>query len=102
MPFDRVRADEQAGADFWVRQPLRGESGDPVLLGTQCTRGHDDATAYRLTTGSELAAGAVGEGFGADAAQHAFGRAQLASRFLGAMLTPEPLAVEQLGTSGVH
>ena len=68
------------GADLGVRQSVAGEPGDLRLLRREHVARLDRALAHRLAGGQELAAGALGERLGADAAEHLVGGAQLLAR----------------------
>ena len=82
--------------------PVAGEPGDLRLLRREVVaRLRRCACATVSPVASELAAGALGERLGADAAEHLVGGAQLLARVHAPVLAAQPLAVEQLGAGEV-
>ena len=77
--------------------PSRGEAGDLRLLRREDVARLVGAPAHRLAGGQQLAAGALGERLGPEAAEHLVGGAQLLARVDAPVLAPQPFAVEQVG-----
>jgi len=69
-----------------------GQSAPP---GRQAVAGVGRALAHGLARRDQLTAGALGEGVGADRAEHVMGDAQLLAGVDAAMLSPQPLAVDE-------
>src|SRR4051812_44630095 len=60
VPLDGAFAEEEAGADLRVREPIAGELGDLTLLRREIVAGLGDPPAGPLPRGGGLGAGAVG------------------------------------------
>src|SRR5690349_9816300 len=65
VPLDRARANEQLGADLRVRMPVTSEPGDLRLLRGKLADHIDRALAHGPAGRQQLAAGTLGEPFGA-------------------------------------
>src|SRR6266516_362426 len=102
MPFDRVRAEEQPGADLGVREPVTGETSDLRFLWGERLVRRDDAFAQRGSRGPQLATCALGERLGAEPAQHVVRDAQLSTGIAAAVLPAQPLAVAEPDAGEVH
>src|ERR1700758_4954074 len=96
MPFDRAWAEEELRADLTILLSVRGEPSDLRLL-----RGEPAAClvapfAYVLAGRDQLPSGALGECVCAEAAEHLIRAAEFDARVDPAVLTPQPLAVDQV------
>src|SRR5580692_1518900 len=96
VPFDRARGQEQLGADLWIGTTVPRQPGDLGLLGGQRGGDFGVALAYRLASGEQFAACALGERFHADRGEHVVGRAQLLARVDAPALAAQPLPVQQM------
>src|SRR3954454_15936020 len=96
VPFDGARAEEQLGADLGVSSALSCQPCDVRLLRRQLVARLVAALAHRLAGGQQLTACAFGEPVGAHRREHLVRRAQLRTRIAPAVLTAQPLAVEQM------
>ena len=96
MPLNGPRAEEEPRADLRIRQAVAGEPRDLPLLCGQIIAGLDGPLPHRLARRLELLAGALGERLHPDLDEHFVGRAQLLSRVDPAILTAQPLAVDQM------
>src|SRR4051812_14764233 len=94
---DRVLADEQPRADLWVGQPFACEPHDLRLLGGEFAPALGRALADALAGRQELALGSTRERFDAHAREHFQRSAQLRAGVDAPALSPQPLAVEQVG-----
>jgi len=102
VPLDGARANEQLGGDLLVCLPVPGQPGDLGLLADEVGEGLDGALAHGFPGGRKLAAGALGEAVGADAAEHLIGRTQGVARILTPVLAAQPFAVKEVGAGQVH
>src|SRR6476469_1105626 len=80
VPLDRARAEEELRADLLIRLPARGQPRDLLLLGRELAACLVKPFAHLLAGRKQLAAGALGECLGAEAAEHLVGRAELLAR----------------------
>src|SRR2546430_5847140 len=76
--------------------PVRGEPRDLLLLRGELAARLVTPLAHLLAGREQLAAGALGECVGAKADEHLIGGAELFARVHPAVLTPQPLAVDQV------
>ena len=96
VPLDGARAEEEPRADLLVRLPVRGEPRDLLLLRRELAARLVTPFAHLLAGREQLAAGALGERLGAEADEHLVGGAELLARVHPPVLTPQPLAVDQV------
>jgi len=96
VPFDRVGADEELGADLLVGQAVPSEPRDEGLLLRELTGGIDGALAYGRAGGQQFAASSLGETVHAHGGEHLVGSEQLATRIGPAISPAEPLPVQQV------
>ena len=104
VPLDGAGAEEEAGADLRVREPVAGELGDLTLLCGQVVTCRDGPLAQLLARCQQLTAGAFGEGIHAHRRELVVGGVELGARVAPAILAAKPLAVEQVsaGELGAH
>jgi hypothetical protein len=96
VPLDRTRAEEELRADRLICLPVRGEPRDLLLLRGELAACLVTPFAHLLARREQLAAGTLGECVRAEADEHLVGGAELCARVHPAVLTPQPLAVEQV------
>src|SRR3954454_10357864 len=94
--LDRPRADEQLGADLRVGAPLAGQSRDLELLGRQGVPRVRRDPRHGVAGGDELAAGSLGERFGAHVAEALVGGAKACAGVCAPVLAPQPFPVYEL------
>ena len=80
-----------------LERPSRASRAIWASCGGEHVARLDGALARGLAGGQELAAGALGERLGADAAKHLVRGAQLLARVDAPVLAAQPLAVHQVG-----
>jgi hypothetical protein len=97
--LDRSRADEELTCYLRVRVPLGSQPYDLPLLGGENVAALDRSFADRLSGRQQLAAGALGERLGADAAERLVGEAQVLAAVVAPVHPTQPLAVKQVGTA---
>src|SRR6266705_4414397 len=98
MPFDGMRAQKQLRADLRIRQPLTGQTRDLRLLSRQLHPPLHRAPAHRLTGSLQLPTSPLGERLSTDPAEHLVGNAQLLTSIHTTILSPQPLAIDQVST----
>ena len=91
--LDRPRADEQPRADLGVGVPVAGQPCDLRLLRGEGVAGLDREPARGLAGGEQLAARALGERLGTEAAEALVGGAQELAGLGAPVLAPEPFPV---------
>jgi hypothetical protein len=99
--LDGAWAEEELGADLWVRVPLTGKPGDQSLLCRELEGRFDRASARRLTGCHELAAGALGKSFSSEPAEGFVGGPKLFSGIHPPALATEPLAEHEVCPSEI-
>src|SRR5215469_12254784 len=102
VPLDGVRADEQLGTDFVVREPTARETRDMCFLGRENVVRCDGAFADRRACGEQFASSTLRERLRPHLSQHLVGDAQLNSGVDAAVLAAQPLAVDQTGPGELH
>src|SRR5260370_10447436 len=104
MPFDGAGAEEQLGADLRIRQPVTCEPGDLHLLRGELVARPDRALAHGLTRRQQLATAALSERLHAHRGEPFVGGAQFLACVRAALLTPQPLAVQEVSADqrGAH
>jgi len=100
--FDGARADEQAGADLWVRESVAGQPRDLGFLRGQLVVGLDSALAHGLARGQQLPAGSLGERLRPHRGKQVVGGAQLHARVHAPALAAQPFAVDQTPPGQLH
>jgi hypothetical protein len=98
VPFDRAGAEEQLCTDLGVGATFGGEPRDLRLLRGQFLEGLSGGLAHAVTGGGQLMSGALGKCLHPHGAQLLERRAQVVARVVRALLLPEPLAVNEVGT----
>src|SRR5580704_3296545 len=102
MPLHGARADVQLGTDLWVSATIAGESRDLLFLRGQLVAGFVSALAHLLATGQQLASRPFGESRRAHGHEHVICLVELLARVDPPVLTAQPLAVAEPGTSKVR
>jgi hypothetical protein len=90
----RSWADEQAGANLGIRQPVPGEPRDPRLLDRELAAHRGGAPADGVH-GDRLP-GTAGVGLGANRGEHVTRGAQLPLRVRASVRATQPFAVEEM------
>src|SRR3981081_1516097 len=96
MPLDGARAEEQPSADLYVGHAVAGETGDLCLLRRELVAPRRGTPADLLARCDQLAASSLGERLHANRSKHVVRRAQMVARLSAAVLTVQPLTVEQV------
>src|SRR4029077_7026453 len=89
--------EEELRADLLIRLPGRGEPRDLLFLCSELAACLVTALAHLLAGREQLAARALGKRVGAEAAEHLISGAELFPCVRPAVLTPQPLPVDQVG-----
>src|SRR5512132_3830846 len=92
MELDRLRAEEQSGADLFVREPLSCGSRDLKLLRRELLVRRRAAPAQALTACPELRPGALGPHARADALEHLERIVQMLAALPAPAASAEPLS----------
>src|SRR5262249_29200093 len=96
VPLDGARADEQAGADLCIRQPVTGKAGDLPLLGRELETRCEGPLSHLLACGKQFDPGAFGERLHAYCDEQIVCRVELPARIDPATFASQPLAVHQM------
>jgi pimeloyl-ACP methyl ester carboxylesterase len=99
--LDGSGADEQAGADLGIGEPLNGQPGDARLLRRELPGYFRCTLAHCLSGGQQLPAGAFGETRHPHCAQQFVRGPELLAGICTAVLAAQPFAVQQTGTGVV-
>src|SRR6201996_5135943 len=94
--LDRARADEEPGADLRVRESITPHLCDLRLLGGQPRGGPRRTGSNGLAGGEQLPAGPLCERSGSHRGEHLVCGPALFARVDPALLTAQPLSVEQM------
>ena len=96
VPLDGAGAEEQAGADVRVREPVTGQLGDLTLLRGEIVARLCDAPAAPLASRDEFAGGALRERLHAHRREQLVRDVELGARVEATAFAPQPFAVQQM------
>src|SRR5262245_127745 len=96
MPLYGARAEEHPPGDLGVRRTVAGQPGDLPLLRGQLISPLQRPLAHLLACRQQLTPGPLAEALHADRREPVVGRAELLPGVDAALLTAQPLSVEQM------